>query len=161
MTDAPKPPRPAGFPPPLPGSLQGEPFLPAVDEEPPPPTRRDRPNSTPPSGSLMLSQLVDRLSTDPKDVLIEQQRQTIKLYQQRVVELQGTTKPSPVPSAPKSTGVASLRTMTKREIAKVSGKWGGIIILLLPAVGIAGRAIARKHPEYQQLIDQILDSIGL
>lgn len=140
MTD-PKPPRPEVFPPPLPGSLDGEPFPPAVDL--PPPAFRMR--STPPSGSLLLNKEVLRPSEEsPQEQIIRELRQTTVLLREKLAA--AAVAPSPVPPAP-----VSIRTMTKRELAKVGGKWTFLLTLLALALPIA----AKKWPAYADLIEYL------
>lgn len=105
-------------------------------------------NSTPPSGSLLLSHLVDKLSDDPREQLIKDQALTIKLYQQKVTELSQmpNTKPSPVPVPP-----LTFRTMTKRQLAKASGKWTTVLVVL----GIVLPIAAKKWPAYADIIEYV------
>lgn len=140
MPDPPKPPRPRpeAFPPPLPGSLQGEPFLPARDPE-------FRMRSTPPSGSLLLNKEVEQLSgEDPRDATLREMRTVNVILREKLAAM--AVAPSPVPPGP-----VSLRTMTKRELAKVGGKWTFVLTLLALALPIA----AKKWPAYADLIEYV------
>jgi len=140
MTDPPKPPRPRteAFPPPLPGAYT-EPFPLARDPE-------FRMRSTPPSGSLLLNREVEQLSAeDQRDQIIRELRQTLVLLREKTaaqaVAPEVSTRSTPAP--------VSLRTMTKRELAKVGGKW----TLLLALLPIAGAFVAKKWPAYKDLVD--------
>jgi hypothetical protein len=101
--------------------------------------------STPPSGSLLLNREVEQLSAeDQRDQIIRELRQTLVLYREKLTD--AAVAPSPVPPAP-----VSLRTMTKRELAKVGGRWTFVLTLLALALPIA----AKKWPAYADLIEYV------
>lgn len=101
--------------------------------------------STPPSGSLLLNREVEQLSTeDQRDQIIRELRQTLLLYREKLTA--AAVAPSPVPPGP-----VSLRTMTKRELAKVGGRWTIVFSLLALALPIA----AKKWPAYADLIEYV------
>jgi hypothetical protein len=129
------------FPPPLPGSLQGEPFPPARDL----PAPEFRMRSTPPSGSLLLNKEILRPSEEnPQEQIIRELRQTIVLLREKMAA--ADVAPSPIPPAP-----VSLRTMTKRELAKVGSQWTLLLGLLAVLLPIA----AKKWPAYADFIEAV------
>lgn len=165
MTDPKKPPP---LPPrPVPGwakSFQQEPFPPAPKSEPPPgqpqvladtpaPDAR-RTNSTPPSGSLMLSHLVDQLSEDPREQLIKDQALTIKLYQQRVTELSQmpNTAPSPVPTPPRSKAIAA---------GKVGLNIGKYTALVSGVLALADVIVGLWFPQYSGPLTMLKSLVGI
>lgn len=138
MPDAPKPPRP--FPPPLPGAYT-EPF-PLADSDRPPVNRSA---VTPRDGSVAV------LDADPRDGMIRDLQKELVLLREQLDQPPETPVPLTRPS------VRARRAL----IAKALGKYAAIGTVLLPVVGIVARAVARKHPELQQLIDQVLEALGL
>jgi hypothetical protein len=136
----PKPPRPEVFPPPLPGSFT-EPFR-RVDSAPPPVNRSA---VTPRDGSVAV------LDADPRDGMIRDLQAQLVLLREQLDQGPETPVPLTRPS------VRARRAI----VAKALGKYAAIGTVLLPVVGIVGRAVARKHPELQQLIDQVLEALGL
>jgi hypothetical protein len=107
-----------------------EPFR-DLTETPAPESIRMR--STPPSGSLLLRREVELMSSDPRDDVIRE-------------KLAAQTMPNTSPSA--APAPLTLRTMTKRELAKVGGKWATVIAvaaLVLPV-------IAKRWPAYADLV---------
>ena len=149
MTDErPKPLRP--FPPPLPGSLQGEPFLPAPKSEPPladtpvPESRRMR--STPPDGTPLPRRNAEQSHSSPLEDTIRDLRLTNVLLREKLTAVTSLTTPSPPPPTP-----VSLRTMTKREIAKLGGKWTTLFAIAAIVLPIA----AKKWPAYADIIEYV------
>lgn len=161
MTD--KPPRPRQ-PPPLPGSLRGPPFdepFPKAKSEPPaqldpmhdtPPPDANRMRSTPPSGSLLLSHLAERLPPDdPRDQLIQDLLAKVRLLSatnDAADRLDAASPTTPVP--------VSVRTRTKREIAAVAGKVMGKWSLLLFLLPLLGPVVAKRWPAYADLVNAIV-----
>lgn len=141
----PKPPRP--YPPPLPPQpLIVEPF-PLASDEPP---RSIRMRSTPPSGSMLLRREVEGLSDDrrddPRDETIREMRQVNIILREKLAALSmPNTLPSPVPPP------VSIRTMTKRELAKVSGQWTFLFTVAALALPIA----AKQWPAYAEIIEYV------
>jgi hypothetical protein len=101
--------------------------------------------STPPSGSLLLNKEVEQLSgEDPRDATLREMRTVNVILREKLAAM--AVAPSPVPPGP-----VSLRTMTKRELAKVGGKWTFVLTLLALALPIA----AKKWPAYADLIEYV------
>ncbi len=136
MTDKPRP------PPLPPRPIVPEPFV-DLTETPEPQSTRMR--STPPSGSLLLRREVERLSEDPKDAEIRDLRMTNVLYRERLAAVQASM-PNTAPSA--APAPLTLRTMTKRELAKVGGKWATVIAVAALALPV----IAKRWPAYADLV---------
>lgn len=157
---APKPPRPR--PPPVPSlPLSREPFPPADSERPPPlpgqldvtpPPDARRSNSTPPSGSLLLSHLAEQLSDDPREQLIKDQALTIKLYQQRVTELSRNAAPSPVPQPPRSRAAVA---------GKASLNLGKYTTLIFGVLGLADVVVGLWFPEYVGPLGMLKRALGV
>jgi hypothetical protein len=147
MPDPPKPPRPRpeAFPPPLPGSLQGEPFPPARDPE-------FRMRSTPPSGSLLLNREVEQLSTeDQRDQIIRELRQTLVLYREKLADAAVSPSPVPVTAPP----------MSKRQAAGQAvvalGKWSTIVMGVL---GLAATVAHQFRPDLEGPIQFLIKLLG-
>lgn len=138
MTD-PKPPRP--FPPPLPGSLQGEPFR-RVDSAPP--LTVDRNAVTPPSGGVPAYQ-------DESPEMAEMRAQVIALKRALTERPPSDPPPTPIPLTRPS------QRVRRAQLAKVLGKWT-VLLTLLPLVG---GIVAKRWPEYSGIVDTVLQLVGL
>lgn len=129
----------AKFPPPLPPRpIVREPFLPVID--------RDAP--TPRSGGVPAPEADERTSLQQE---LDNAHALIRALQQSQEPVTLTPVPPTRPSV----------RVRRAAIAKALGKYGAIATVLLPVVGFVARAIARKHPQYQELIDEALDWLGL
>ena len=118
----------------------------------PPPDAERRMRSTPPSGSLMLSHLVDGLTEDPREQLIKDQQLTIKLYQQRVTELSRNSKPSPAPLPPRS------RAVVAGKFGLNLGKYGTLVVGVL---GLADVVVGLWFPEYLGPLGMVKKALGM
>ncbi len=101
---------------------------------------------TPPQG-------VQVLDPDPRDGMI-------RALQHDLALLQGQLSQTPTNDTPVPETRPSVRAR-RAALIKGAGKYGGLVVVALPVVGFVARAIARKHPQYQELIDQALDWLGL
>lgn len=132
------------LPPPLPPRpLVPEPFLPAVDEPAPVSVRL---RNTPPDGTPLPRRNAEQSHTGPLEDTIRELRLTNVLLREKLTASVSLTTPSPVPIAP-----VSLRTMTKRELAKVGGKW----TILLTVAALALPIAAKKWPAYADIIEYV------
>lgn len=130
---------PAGkLPPPLPGSLRGEPF-PLADSDRPPPVNRSA--VTPRDGSVAV------LDPDPRDGMIRELQQTIVLLREQIDQGPLTPVPETRPS----------QRVRKAQMAKLLGKWT-LLLTLLPLVG---GVVAKRWPEYSGIVDLVLQAVGL
>jgi len=139
-----RPPGPPPGPPPLP---QAEPF---------------RTADTPPSGTLVGLPRVPRheirpLAPEPVDAQ-EQEPAThddldrlIRALRQEIVFLRDSRTASSAPPG-------SLRTRSRAAVAGiVTGKYAGVALL----VGIVLRAVAKQWPQFGELIEGVLQAVGL
>lgn len=121
-----------------------------LDTTPAPDARRS--HSTPPSGSLLLSHLVDQLSDDPRDQLIKDQRLTIQLYQERLTALQRNAQPSPIPAPPRSRAAVA---------GKVSLNLGKYTTLAIGVLGLADVVVGLWFPEYVGPLGMVKRVLGV
>ena len=131
MTD-PKPPRPR--PEAFPPPLPGaytEPFPLAVD----------RNAVTPPSGGVPIYE------PDPRDGIIRDMQAQLVLLREQLDQKPATDPPPTRPSV----------RARKAALAKVLGKAAGLLVL----APFVGAAVAKKWPQYSDVVDFVLTSLGL
>jgi hypothetical protein len=148
MADLPtRPTRPSGQPPPLPSRpLVPEPFVDLTVDPPPDTVRTRRDESIPPAPSLQeLLQLVAGLLEVHRQELVYSRARMPTLLDLGAVEVDA--------SAPGTGSLppASLRTVTKRRVAKLLGKWGALTFL----IPVVGAAVAKRWPAYAELVDVV------
>lgn len=131
MTD-PKPPRP--FPPPLPGAYR-EPF-PKAKSDPP----VNRTAITPASGTPIYD-------PDPRDGMIRELQSQLVLLREQLDQGPETPVPLTRPSV----------RVRRAAVAKVLGKAAGLLVL----APFVGAAVARKWPQYADVVDLVLQLVGL
>lgn len=158
MTEPPRPPRRGNFPPPLPPRpLVGEPFPKAKSEPPPldttPAPDAQRMRSTPPSGSLLLSDIATQLPPDdPRDALIRDLQLTVRLYREKLTEAHPNTAPSPVPSPPRSRAAVA---------GKLSLNLGKYTTLAVGVLGLADVVVGLWFPEYLGPLGLLKRALGV
>ena len=169
VTDKPRPPRPGVRPPPLPGSLQGEPFgksksaIPPPSErenrdEIPPPTLRMR--STPPSGTLLLrreTELLRRDNDDPKDQLIRELLTKLAAKTKVESDLTGVIHlppPSKVPHEPAPPSRAQVA-------GKLGFNLGKYTTLVIGVLGLADVVVGIWWPQYSGPFKLLRNAVGI
>lgn len=138
----PRPTRPSGQPPPLPSRpLVPEPFVDLTVEPAPDTVRTRRDESIPPAPHLgELLQLVAGL--------LEVHRQELVYTRERAPTLLDLGAVEVDPDGPGALPPVSLRTMTKRQIGKLLGKWSALTFLL----PVLGGYLVKRWPEYADLV---------
>jgi hypothetical protein len=133
-------------PPPLPGAFK-EPFPKAKSDPSPlsdtPAPESIRMRSTPPEGTPLPRRTAEQSYASPLEDTIRDLRLTNVLLREKLTAATSLTTPSPPP--------VSLRTMTKRELAKVGGKW----TILLTVAALALPVAAKKWPAYADIIEYV------
>jgi hypothetical protein len=124
----------AKFPPPLPPRpIVREPFPLAVD----------RNAVTPPSGGVPI------YDPDPRDGMIREMQQELVLLRDKLSD--GSPSDTPIPLTRPSVRAR------KAAVAKVLGKAAGLLVL----APFVGAAVARKWPQYADVVDFVLQALGL
>jgi len=102
--------------------------------------------STPPDGTPLPRRNAEQSHSSPLEDTIRDLRLTNVLLREKLTAVTSLTTPSPPPPTP-----VSLRTMTKREIAKLGGKWTTLFAIAAIVLPIA----AKKWPAYADIIEYV------
>lgn len=163
MTDKPRPPRPDGYPPPLPPRpLVDEPFPKAKSDPPlqhlhplhdtPPPDARRRTHSTPPDGMPLPRRNQEVSQSGPLEDTIRELRLTNVLLREKLTAVSSLTSPSPVPGPPKS------RAAVAGKVGINLGKYGTLVFGVL---GLADVVVGLWFPEYLGPLGMVKRVIGI